>query len=138
MQLEFAAGTDAGEPYPVAWRRAGPLEEFDWGPMITAVLADLAAGAPTGRIAARFHATLLEVIVAFARRAKEPQVVLTGGCFQNARLAELAARALQEAGFTPYWPQLVPPDDGGLALGQAVAAARPAHQAKAGTGAAAR
>jgi hydrogenase maturation protein HypF len=117
----------------VAFRRAGALEEFDWAPMITAVLADLAAGKTAGQIATRFHATLAAVIVAFARRAKEPQVVLTGGCFQNARLAELAVQGLQAAGFKVCWPQAVPPNDGGLALGQAVAASRPRAPALAST-----
>jgi hydrogenase maturation protein HypF len=48
--------------------------------------------------------------------------VMTGGCFQNAYLAERAVRRLQEEGFRPYWHQRVPPNDGGIALGQIVAA----------------
>jgi hydrogenase maturation protein HypF len=45
--------------------------------------------------------------------------VLTGGCFQNAFLTEAAIAALSTAGLVPYWHRLVPPNDGGLALGQA-------------------
>ena len=59
-----------------------------------------------------------------ATRVGEPKVVLTGGCFQNARLTEVAIETLRAAGMTPYWHQRVPPNDGGLALGQAVWAAR--------------
>jgi hydrogenase maturation protein HypF len=47
---------------------------------------------------------------------------LTGGCFQNALLLELTVARLRESGFRPYWHQRVPPNDGGIALGQAVAA----------------
>ena len=59
-----------------------------------------------------------------ARRADEERVLLTGGCFQNAYLLERAVRRLRGEGFRPYWPQRVPPNDGGLALGQVLAAVR--------------
>jgi hydrogenase maturation protein HypF len=75
-------------------------------------------------MAAAFHNTLAEVIVAVAQRLGEPRVVLTGGCFQNRYLTERAVRRLRAAGFRPYWHQRVPPNDGGLALGQVVAAFR--------------
>jgi len=45
--------------------------------------------------------------------------VLSGGCFQNTRLTEAAVAALRAAGFEPVWHQAVPPNDGGIALGQA-------------------
>jgi hydrogenase maturation protein HypF len=51
-------------------------------------------------------------------------VVLSGGCFQNRYLTELTVRRLQAAGFHPCWHQRVPPNDGGIALGQIVAALR--------------
>jgi hydrogenase maturation protein HypF len=50
-------------------------------------------------------------------------VVLTGGCFQNARLTESAVAALRAAGHEPIWHRRVPPNDGGIALGQAAWAA---------------
>ena len=49
-------------------------------------------------------------------------VVLTGGCFQNRLLAEGAMQRLKALGFQPYLPRLVPPNDGGIACGQAAAA----------------
>jgi hydrogenase maturation protein HypF len=64
------------------------------------------------------------MIVAVARRIGEERVALSGGCFQNKYLTERAARRLQSEGFRPYWHQRVPPNDGGIALGQLVAAAR--------------
>jgi hydrogenase maturation protein HypF len=60
----------------------------------------------------------------------EPRVVLTGGCFQNRRLLEGAVYQLRQAGFRPYWHQRVPPNDGGIALGQAVAVGRHAPRDK--------
>ena len=65
---------------------------------------------------------LAKVVVETAKVVDEPDVVLTGGCFQNRLLAERTAHALWEAGFQAHWHRLVPPNDGGIALGQAVAA----------------
>ncbi len=59
-----------------------------------------------------------------ARAAWEPAVILTGGCFQNAALATLASARLAAAGFRVVRHRRVPPNDGGLAVGQALAAAR--------------
>ncbi len=78
-------------------------------------------------LARRFHAGLAAAIVAVAaagRRAARSS--LTGGCFQNARLTEARRRACGAAGFEPVWHRRVPPNDGGIALGQAVWAAWPA------------
>jgi len=68
-------------------------------------------------------------IVAVARREGVPRVCLTGGCFQNLILTERALERLADEGFTPYWHQRVPPNDGGIALGQLVAAAAAAGRA---------
>ena len=92
--------------------------------MIPEILIDLQKGQPVGEISAKFHNTLVEIIVAIARRVGEPRIVLTGGCFQNRYLIERSVRKLSQAGFQPYWHQRVPPNDGGIALGQVVAAAR--------------
>ncbi|MBI2951084.1 hypothetical protein HYY27_03270 [bacterium] len=97
---------------------------MDWAPTVRAILDDARRGTPVGEISARFHNALAEAIVAVARRIGEGQVVLTGGCFQNRYLTERAVRRLKDEGFRPYWHQRVPPNDGGIALGQAVAAAR--------------
>jgi hydrogenase maturation protein HypF len=77
-----------------------------------------------GEISAKFHNALVEVIVAVARRIGEARVVLSGGCFQNRYLTERAVERLRTEGFQPYWHQRVPPNDGGIALGQVVAARR--------------
>jgi hydrogenase maturation protein HypF len=90
--------------------------------MVRDILVDVAAGIEAGEIAAKFHNTLVEVILAVAQRTREPRVVLTGGCFQNRYLTERAVARLRSEGFHPYWHQRVPPNDGGIALGQAVMA----------------
>jgi hydrogenase maturation protein HypF len=97
---------------------------FDWGPMISALLDDLRRGCRLEQIAVRFHASLAGGIVRVARAAGLPRVILTGGCFQNRLLLSLARRWLEKAGFTVYCHGLVPPNDGGLSVGQAVVAAR--------------
>ena len=67
---------------------------------------------------------LAEAIIAVAKRLGQPRVVLSGGCFQNRYLTESTVQRLQEEGFRPYWHQRIPPNDGGIALGQVVAALR--------------
>ena len=90
--------------------------------MIEAILADVQQGVSAGIISARFHNALADSIVAVAKRTGQNRVVLSGGCFQNRYLTERAVRRLQAEGFRPYWHQRVPPNDGGIALGQVVAA----------------
>jgi len=97
---------------------------LDWRPMMRALLADIENGTPVSYMAAAFHNALIEALVAVAQRVGETRVVLTGGCFQNRYLTERAIDRLRHAGFEPVWHQHVPPNDGGLALGQAVWAAR--------------
>lgn len=97
---------------------------IDWRPMISALLEDLRRGCCLEQIALRFHAGLAGGIVRVARAAGLPRVVLTGGCFQNRLLLSLSRQWLEKAGFTVYGHGLVPPNDGGLSVGQAVVAAR--------------
>ncbi|MGA2543834.1 MAG: carbamoyltransferase HypF [Verrucomicrobiota bacterium] len=101
--------------------RGEPVLVADWGPMLKDILLDIKAGLPVGLISAKFHNTLAEVIVAVAKRVGHPQVALSGGCFQNRYLTERTDARLAGEGFRPYWPQRIPPNDGGIALGQIVA-----------------
>jgi hydrogenase maturation protein HypF len=120
MELEFALeGSEAGHTYPFDIDDAGAI---DWRPMIQAILDDRADSTASAVIARRFHDTLAEIIVAVAMQSRENSVVLTGGCFQNAYLLERAATRLRDSGFQVYWPERIPPNDGGIALGQVLAA----------------
>jgi hydrogenase maturation protein HypF len=128
MELEYAiAGRQTEQAYSIGIvphqnPDGEPILVADWGPMVKAILADLKSELPAGLISAKFHNALAEVIVAVARRAGQPQVALSGGCFQNRYLTERTATRLGQEGFRPYWHQRIPPNDGGIALGQIVAA----------------
>jgi hydrogenase maturation protein HypF len=152
MELEFALdGVNTDEAYPMRIAECGmrspagedarpataPNSELrtpnskislDWSPMIEAILSDVQKGVVTGKISAKFHNALAEVVVAVAERIGERRVVLSGGCFQNRYLTERTVRRLQAEGFQPYWHQRVPTNDGGIALGQIVAAVRGQHE----------
>lgn len=96
----------------------------DWRPTITGVVAALEAAVPAGEIAAGFHAATVRMIVDTCTRLRDRSagnlVGLTGGVFQNTVLVERALDALHAAGFEVLTHHVVPPNDGGLALGQAV------------------
>lgn len=130
MELEFALnGIETEEAYSLPIKETANVDEksemvLDWSPMIEAILADVKRGVSIGDISARFHNALVEAIVTVARTVREARVVLSGGCFQNRYLTERAVHRLRQEGFQPYWHQRVPPNDGGIALGQVMAALR--------------
>jgi hydrogenase maturation protein HypF len=101
-------------------------DEFDPAPVLAAVCADVLRGAPAEVVAARFHLAVAAVVRRIADGA--PEVALSGGVFGNVVLTELCTRALQQDGCTVLRHRLVPPGDGGLALGQLVVAARVAPE----------
>jgi hydrogenase maturation protein HypF len=128
IALEWNVIADPGEDGRYEYgidRRAVPWE-VDLRPMIRQVVRDLVAGAGAPAISARFHNTITAATAEVVRSAAAIHgvlpVVLTGGCFQNARLAESLAADLS-SGFTVHLHRRVPPGDGGLALGQAIIAA---------------
>ena len=73
-----------------------------------------------GKIAAKFHNTLISAALIMAQKAGQERIVLSGGCFQNTYLLEGLIRHLHQEGFTAYWHRNIPPNDGGIAFGQAV------------------
>jgi hydrogenase maturation protein HypF len=93
--------------------------------MIASIHEEARAGAPVREIALRFHNTMAEWIVAVARAAGLEHVVLSGGVFQNGYLTERTRQRLCEEGFRTYTHQRVPPNDGGICLGQAILASLP-------------
>lgn len=128
MALEFAAMRAPADAFqrPLPF---GLLEDFeipgglllDWRPALVEALASRNAEGPE-RLAARFHAGLAQACLAIARRLDAGQVALTGGCFQNRVLLEGCAKALREGGVQVLLHRDVPPNDGGLCVGQAMAA----------------
>ena len=132
MAVQFAAEQEAEaggvtvEGYPmdlVPSHSSDTKWMIDWRPMVSAILDDLRRGCRLEQIAVPFHVGLAAATVRVAQAAGFPRVVLTGGCFQNRLLLSLVRQQLEEAGFTVYSHALVPPNDGGLSLGQAVIAA---------------
>jgi hydrogenase maturation protein HypF len=99
----------------------GPLVA-DPGPMIRRIAADVLAGVPAAVVGARFHAAVAALIADLAGRCRERTgldvVALGGGVFQNSLLLADATRLLSSRGFTVLRPRLLPPNDGGIALGQ--------------------
>lgn len=100
--------------------QAYPLPDGDWSPLISAVMDDKRARVSPSAIAAKFHNALVNWIVEVADRTGIKQIVLSGGVFQNRYLTERSATVLESRGYTVYTHHQVPPNDGGIALGQAV------------------
>ena len=123
MELEFAIQSCVSEAYSFEIKSTAP-SVIDWRPMIEEIIEDVRNRVDAGMISAKFHNALVEVIVAVAKHVGQTRVVLTGGCFQNRYLTERSVQRLLESGFRPYWHQRVPTNDGGIALGQVVEAAR--------------
>ncbi len=92
--------------------------------MVQKILVDRNSGLSISNISAKFHNTLVEMMVTVAKQIGEERVILTGGCFQNKYLTERAIQRFRVEGFRPYWHQRIPPNDGGIALGQIMAALR--------------
>jgi hydrogenase maturation protein HypF len=99
----------------------------DVSSLIRAVVADVTAGVKPGLIGARFHiavATVIRDLAVLVRARSERDIVgLTGGVFANPTLLTLATQMLRYEGFTVLRHRLVPPNDGGIALGQLCVAA---------------
>jgi hydrogenase maturation protein HypF len=91
------------------------------------VVADLACGVPAPLISRRFHTTLTALFAALCGEIRDQtgldRVAMSGGVFQNAVFSTELARRLAQNGFQVFTQRLVPANDGGLSLGQAVAAA---------------
>lgn len=122
MAVEFAADANlTRDSYPFGIWGDCPPYVVDWELMFQEFLRDLRASVAVPLIATRFHNMLARIIHAIAVLIGEKQIVLTGGCFQNMLLTELAVRDLERSGFEPFTHRRVPPNDGGIALGQIMA-----------------
>lgn len=111
------------EVYAFALLPTNPIQ-LDAGPVIRAIAQDVRAGVPAAEIAAKFHAALADATVRLLIHLREKTGVnvaaLNGGVFQNTALLGLVSDGLTEAGFAVLTHEKTPPNDGGLALGQAI------------------
>lgn len=128
VRLESVADRDVTEAYPLPLRCIGssPLPRGDWRPLLQAVLADVEGDVAPGIIAGRFHNALAQWAAAVASVQDLPDVILTGGCFQNRQLAERTREALKNR--RVHLHGLVPSGDGGLAAGQLAVAMLQLHR----------
>jgi hydrogenase maturation protein HypF len=128
--IELEALADAAEPGAYAL----PLEDGPEGAFvldarvtIREVLADLERGATPAVVSARFHRAVAGATARACARAAEAagtdRAVLSGGVFQNRLLLEQTAAELRASGLSVLTPERVPPNDGGIAYGQAAIAA---------------
>ena len=139
IDLEIAAGDRAASPLPYALERAGDLLVYDPRPTLAALMAGQAAGRPVGMLAAAFHETIAELTrelcADVAADTGIRTVCLSGGVFQNRRLATSLLRRLAGDGFDVYINRRVPVNDGGISYGQAaIAAATMAARSAGGPG----
>jgi hydrogenase maturation protein HypF len=130
MALEHCAAPDEIAAYPFSINEPPILTSLpsplllDWKPLIEGILADLRRHENIGVITARFHNTLVEMGTAVAQRIGQPQVALSGGCFQNRRLTEMMTQRLRHNSFTVLLHRQTPPNDGCISLGQVMVAVR--------------
>jgi hydrogenase maturation protein HypF len=128
IALEWrATGVDADEAYPAEVFESGGALVLDPRPLIRAVSHAVRAGRQPHEIARRFHSAVIAWVVRTCRLLRERTgiitVALSGGVFMNAILAQECAARLSGEGFRVLRHRLVPPNDGGLSLGQLAAAA---------------
>ena len=124
LQAQAAAGTSREYAFALDMQDDRVLLSFR--PMIRKMIEDLHASVPSADIARGFHETMAAGIAAVCARLAESgptdKVVLSGGVFQNELLLLLVTDALGRAGLKVYSHREVPPNDGGIALGQAAVA----------------
>ncbi len=123
VELEMHATAYRGVPparrYPFEMKDG----TLDVTPMIRAIVQDIQVGVPLSRIAYCFHASIAMMLAAACTQVREQTgirtVVLSGGVFQNKLLLEQAIAPLKGLEFQVYINRRVPPNDGGISLGQA-------------------
>jgi hydrogenase maturation protein HypF len=128
MELEAVSAPHADTVYPAGLSGRDGIVVVSTADIVRGVVDDLLRQVPAPVIAARFHATLADVIARVCGRLRAGTgigaVALSGGVFQNVWLLDAAMARLAADGFEVYTHRQVPANDGGLALGQAAVAAR--------------
>ncbi|MGZ8136000.1 MAG: carbamoyltransferase HypF [Methylococcaceae bacterium] len=117
MALEMSAALIVSDQlYDFSIKPGNPIV-IDWRITITQLLADIGYSS-VALIAAKFHNTLAAIMVTIALQSGQKTIVLSGGCFQNACLVSAAVKQLKAADLAVYCHGKIPPNDGGLAVGQ--------------------
>jgi hydrogenase maturation protein HypF len=128
IELEMLAPDELGEEkaYPFSVINDQGTRVVGLGELISAVVQDVRKQVPVPVISIRFHQTMAQIIAGMCKLIAEEsgikRVVLSGGVFQNRLLLKLATSALHKNGLDVLTHHLVPCNDGGISLGQAVIA----------------
>lgn len=122
MNLEFLTiNTDTDDKYECEINKGVDIHYIiDWEPMFKELLSDISNMISKNIIAVKFHNTLANVILEIVKKVNLDRILLSGGCFQNKYLLEKSIKILSNNGFNVYWHQRIPPNDGGISLGQIV------------------
>jgi len=119
QSLEFLAiGSSQQSSYSYCINQKEEMHIIDWSEMIHSLLNDQTQGVSPTEIAGRFHNTLALIIVSIAKIVNEKRVFLSGGVFQNKLLLEKSTSLLRNSGFEVFTHEKIPPNDGGISLGQ--------------------
>lgn len=123
--IEFEAILEAGEGDAYHFELNG--NEIDYRNLVREVVKDVRRNVDKPIISAKFHNAVADLILQLSLKYQTSlnlnKIALSGGCFQNAALLRKASILLNQNGFEVLTHKLVPPNDGGLALGQAMIAA---------------
>jgi hydrogenase maturation protein HypF len=126
IEMEMIADHEVKEEYAFTIHKDKKPMVIDVTEMITGIVRNLIDGTPTSKISGKFHRTIARLIIetCVTIRSKEElnRVILSGGVFQNIFLLSLVTEGLKRSGFDVYTHHLVPPNDGGISLGQAMIA----------------
>jgi len=127
MELEMIADPEEKGLYDWQWTQADDHYLIDPGMLVKQVVTDCTDNVPAAVISRRFHNTLTQLFAGLCGEIRTEtglyRVVMSGGVFQNATLLTSLSAALAKMGFKVYSQQLVPANDGGISLGQAMVAA---------------
>jgi hydrogenase maturation protein HypF len=127
IELEAVLDPQADGHYLIELIAADDKLVIDPTQALHEIVSDVRSGESPGSISARFHRGIADAAAAACVAARDSnnveEVCLSGGVFQNVTLLGLTVSRLEAEGFGVYWHRKVPPNDGGLALGQAVVAA---------------
>jgi hydrogenase maturation protein HypF len=128
IELEMIAtdAPDNSHAYPFAIKSEDKVAIVKLSELWSALVIDIKHGVAVPEISLRFHLTMAGITTAMckliAKESKIKRVALSGGVFQNRLLLRLTLAALEREGFEVLTHRLVPPNDGGISLGQAVIA----------------
>jgi len=132
MELEMLSGENTGEIYDYEWILKDNVYKILTAPIIKGIVADVHNGVHPSVIGGKFHGTLIRLFTELCKIIRKDtdieRVALSGGVFQNSILLSGMVKLLEKNGFKAYTHRLVPSNDGGISLGQAVIAAGAADE----------